>query len=139
VKRLLAVGVVLVLLGTYPARVSVVVGDSMEPAVASGSIVVYERATLDELRAGDVVCLNTKYGWSVMHRIQRIYWDDNTIVMKGDNNGVHDPLQDLDRSDVWLCGRQLATVRVPGLSAAVDSGLAKALSRAARPMVRRVH
>lgn len=82
----LAATVVAPMLGVH---VLVVRSGSMEPTIATGSIVVGKRAPVDVVRVGDVVSVTSPTGRRVTHRVVDRAGDQ--LVLKGDANAVVDP------------------------------------------------
>lgn len=70
-----------------PVQYVVVVGQSMEPTLHSGDLVVIRRQ--DEYAVGDIVSIETPIG-PVMHRIVGGNGDEG-FVSQGDNNEITDP------------------------------------------------
>ena len=70
-----------------PVQYVIVVGQSMEPTLYSGDLVVIRRQ--DEYAVGDIVSSETPIG-PVMHRIVGGDGDEG-FVSQGDNNEISDP------------------------------------------------
>lgn len=65
----------------------IVVGDSMEPTLSEGDLVIAKRASSYDV--GDIVAYRSPYDPVVIHRIVGI--DGDTFITQGDNNDSVDP------------------------------------------------
>lgn len=65
---------------------------SMSPAIETGALAISREVPATELRAGDVVTVQSSTGVNVTHRIEsmRLDGDVATLVLKGDANGAVD-------------------------------------------------
>lgn len=71
----------------------IVAGQSMEPAIAYGSVAVVERITGTEARPGDVVTfVDAGSHEFVTHRVVGYDGASPSLITKGDNNPSTDPL-----------------------------------------------
>jgi signal peptidase len=70
-------------------------GDSMEPALYSGSLLVTRQTSPEDVRAGDIVVFPevSEGNRNIVHRVVALQDDGQRIVAitKGDNNPVPDP------------------------------------------------
>ena len=70
-------------------------GDSMEPAVSSGSLLVTERVLPSEVRVGDIILFRAKWNGTAVtsHRVISIQQsgESTLAITKGDANAVADP------------------------------------------------
>jgi signal peptidase len=83
------------LLGVHPALVA---GQSMEPALRAGDVVLTREVSADDVGVGDIVRF-TRSGTTILHRVKETYESGGTkwIVTKGDANNVNDdPITDDD-------------------------------------------
>ncbi|HJX61039.1 MAG TPA: signal peptidase I [Dehalococcoidia bacterium] len=83
------------LLGVRPALVA---GQSMEPALRAGDVVLTREVSADDVGVGDIVRF-TRGGTTILHRVKETYESGGTkwIVTKGDANNVNDnPITDDD-------------------------------------------
>lgn len=114
-----------------PATFIVVSGDSMEPVLQDGDLVVLREQ--DEYAVGDIVTFpvpegDIGAGTLVIHRIVAV--EGEQLVPRGDNRGRVDewrPRSDDVRGSLWLHvpggGHLLATAMQPPLLAAVAGGM----------------
>ena len=69
-------------------------GDSMEPAVSSGSLLITERVSPSEVQAGDIILFRAKWSGTAMtsHRVISIqqFGESTLAITKGDANAVAD-------------------------------------------------
>ncbi len=77
---------------------------SMEPAIMTGDVCLYEEAKVSELKEGDIVSysVTTSNGYvaTVTHRIVDINEDHTLVTTKGDANSVTDKKVDLVAADI---------------------------------------
>ncbi len=70
-------------------------GDSMEPTVSAGSLLLARTAAPEDIRAGDIIAFpgTSKGTPSVLHRVVALVDDGNRMIAftQGDNNPVLDP------------------------------------------------
>lgn len=73
----------------FGMKVGVVKSGSMEPSIATGSMVYVRPDHLDEIQAGDVIAFR-KETVTVIHRVVGLDESKEGYVTKGDNNEIED-------------------------------------------------
>lgn len=86
----------LLLLFLDPLKVSIILGNSMEPTFSHGDIVIYSGWA--QPSEGDIVIFYNEDGYRVSHRIIKEI-NPGVYVTKGDNNNIRDKtLVDVDKN-----------------------------------------
>jgi len=87
-----ALSIIFLSLNNY-VFLAVVEGQSMEPLLQTGDIVIVYKVDEGDLRLGDIVVYKKSDGSLIIHRIIDIYETSSAIVIitKGDNNAFPDP------------------------------------------------
>lgn len=85
----LAILLCLCLPKVFGMKVGVVKSGSMEPSIATGSVVYVRPDHLEKIQAGDVIAFR-KGTVTVIHRVVRLDESKKGYVTKGDNNEIED-------------------------------------------------
>ena len=90
---IVAVGHNLLFLTGY--RYVTTTGDSMEPTIAAGSLLLTRRTAPEDIRPGNIIAFRASWdgGSLILHRVVALLRDDGAlaVVTQGDNNPVPDP------------------------------------------------
>lgn len=70
-----------------PIQFSVLIGESMEPTIEGGDIIVYTQYS--EISEGDIIVFNNPNDVTVGHRVIEVR--DDGYIAQGDNNDDPDP------------------------------------------------
>lgn len=69
-----------------------ILSQSMEPEIASGSVVYVKDIDVEDVKVGDIITfkMNAKSDLVATHRVVEINKDDRSFITKGDNNDTID-------------------------------------------------